>query len=240
MKGVVCLFHMIPEDAGLMAIRLLIAAILGGLVGLERETKGHPAGFRTHLLVSIGACLMMLLSLYGFDRFIQLHPHVVRVDPGRLPSYVVSGIGFLGAGTILVHGITVKGLTTAASIWVVAGIGLVVGDGMYFVAVLTTAIVILSLLFLNKIENLWIQSPRSFKLNIVVENKAIPLSEVVRMAEELNMAVDKIDVQDYPNQGDTDMIRYALSVFYSGRSLSVGVFDSFNQNPYVYKVFTSD
>lgn len=231
---------MIPEDAGLMTVRLLIAAILGGLVGLERETKGHPAGFRTHLLVSIGACLMMLLSLYGFDRFIQLHPHVVRVDPGRLPSYVVSGIGFLGAGTILVHGITVKGLTTAASIWVVAGIGLVVGDGMYFVAALTTVIVILSLLFLNKIENLWIQSPRSFKLNIVVENKAIPLSKVVRMAEDLNMTVDKIDVQDHPNQGDTDMIRYALSVFYSGRSLSVSVFDSLNQNPFVYKVYTSD
>lgn len=229
----------LPADAGLMTIRLLIAAILGGLIGLERESKGHPAGFRTHLLVSIGACLVMLLSLYGFNQFIKDHSQVVRIDPGRLPSYVISGIGFLGAGTILVHGITVKGLTTAASIWVVSGIGLVVGDGMYFVAFLSTAIVILSLLFLNKLESIWIRSSRLVQFNIVVENKT-PLSEVVRLIENQNLSVDKINVEDYPKQDEKVLIRYVLTVFYSGRSLSVDIFDSLNEKPYVYKVYTSD
>src|SRR5699024_9913846 len=121
----------IPDEAGLMTVRIIVATILCGLVGLEREVKGHPAGFRTHLLVGIGACMLMLLANYGFGACLEeAPPNTVRMDPSRIASYVVSGIGFLGAGTIIVQGVSVKGLTTAASIWVVAGIGLVIGDGL--------------------------------------------------------------------------------------------------------------
>lgn len=233
------LLHWLPDDALVMTTRLLIAAVLGGLVGLEREVKGHPAGFRTHLLVSIGACLMMLLSIYGFTQFLSNHPSgSVRIDPGRLPSYVVSGIGFLGAGTILVHGVTVRGLTTAASIWVVAGIGLVVGDGMYYVAILTTVIVILSLLFLNKWENLFFNAPKSERLYIVVENKSVPLSKVVESVQQY-IVVKKAAVEDYPDNGEKDFIKYALTVQAPEKGIPSHVYDELSKSESVYKVYTT-
>lgn len=134
-----------------MVSRILVALLLAGVIGFEREIKRHFAGFRTHILVGVGACLMMLLSIYGFESFIE-HYDNIRFDPARIPSYVISGIGFLGAGTIIVYGGTIRGLTTAASIWAVAGIGLVVGAGMYSIAVFTTIIILISLIFLNNIE----------------------------------------------------------------------------------------
>ncbi|MCA0972689.1 MgtC/SapB family protein [Halobacillus litoralis] len=145
------MFEIFGPNTSLYAVRLLSAMMLCGLIGFEREVKNQSAGFRTHILVGTGACMMMLLSLYGFDTFIDKYDHV-RFDPARIPSYVISGIGFLGAGTIMVHGVTIRGLTTAASIWTVAGIGLVVGAGMYDIAILSTLTVLLSLIFLNKLE----------------------------------------------------------------------------------------
>lgn len=134
-----------------MVTRILVALLLAGMIGFEREIKRHFAGFRTHILVGVGACLMMLLSIYGFETFIENYDNI-RFDPARIPSYVISGIGFLGAGTIIVYGGTIRGLTTAASIWAVAGIGLVVGAGMYSIAVFTTIIILISLIFLNNFE----------------------------------------------------------------------------------------
>ncbi|UOQ83880.1 MgtC/SapB family protein [Gracilibacillus salinarum] len=132
--------------------KLLIALILAGLIGFEREINKHSAGFRTHILVGVSSCLMMLLSINGFDYFIE-HYDNVRFDPARIPSYVISGIGFLGAGTIIVNGGTIRGLTTAASIWAVAGLGLIVGIGMYKEAIVTTLIILISLVVLNKFEH---------------------------------------------------------------------------------------
>src|SRR5699024_6177927 len=132
---------LISDHFNIMMIRILTALVLSGLIGFERELKNHSAGFRTHILVGVGACLMMLLSLYGFEAFIELYDNI-RFDPARIPSYVISGIGFLGAGTIIVNGMTIRGLTTAASIWTVAGLGLVVGAGMYAAAVFTTFIIL--------------------------------------------------------------------------------------------------
>src|SRR5690606_39922495 len=109
-----------------------------------------PAGFRTHILVCLGSALIMLISIYGVSDFIK--EENVRADPARLAAQVVSGIGFLGAGTILRHGLTVSGLTTAASLWVVAGIGLAVGAGYMFGAVLTTILTLVSLELLNRME----------------------------------------------------------------------------------------
>ncbi|MFH0732728.1 MAG: MgtC/SapB family protein [Candidatus Omnitrophota bacterium] len=129
-------------------VRLILATILGGAVGLEREIQGRVAGFRTHILVCVGSCLMMLTSIHMFD----VYHGLTSIDPARIAAQVVTGVGFLGAGTILRSKATVKGLTTAASLWAIAGVGLAVGSGFYWAAVFTSVIILLSLLFLSKIE----------------------------------------------------------------------------------------
>ncbi|MGH2677187.1 MAG: MgtC/SapB family protein, partial [Actinomycetota bacterium] len=110
-----------------LALRLLGAALLGGVIGLEREVRDQPAGFRTHMLVALGSCLFTLISAYGFGAF-QGDPGV-PYDPTRIAAQIVTGIGFLGAGAIIRSGMSVRGLTTAASLWVVAAIGMAVGAG---------------------------------------------------------------------------------------------------------------
>ena len=124
-------------------IRLILSAIMGGSIGIEREANNRPAGLRTHILVSVGSTLIMLVSIYGFKG---------EGDPARLAAQVVSGIGFLGAGTILRTGNSIKGLTTAASLWVCAGIGLAIGAGYYFGGIVTAVIVLISLVLLGTVE----------------------------------------------------------------------------------------
>lgn len=128
-------------------IRLLFAAVLGGVIGLEREYHAKEAGFRTHVLVAVGSALFMLISQYGFDAFLGVKS--VSFDPSRIASQVVTGIGFIGAGTIIFQKKFIRGLTTAAGIWVTGAIGLACGCGMYFIAAVTTAIVILVLSIIN-------------------------------------------------------------------------------------------
>jgi putative Mg2+ transporter-C (MgtC) family protein len=126
-------------------IRLCLAALLAGVIGVERELREQEAGLRTHMLVCVGATMFMIVGVYGWSDF-QLSNNIgVVVDPSRVASYVVSGIGFLGAGAIIRHGINVRGLTTAASLWVVAAIGVSVGVGMYGLAVGVTVLVIVAL-----------------------------------------------------------------------------------------------
>jgi putative Mg2+ transporter-C (MgtC) family protein len=117
-------------------LRLALAVVLGGLIGFERETEGKPAGLRTHALVCLGAALFMLISIQSPEFF----PGAKTVDPGRIAAGVVTGIGFLGAGTIMQAKGSVKGLTTAASIWAVAAIGLAIGVGYYITAAVATAL----------------------------------------------------------------------------------------------------
>src|ERR1700677_1254949 len=123
-----------------MLLRLLSAAALGSLIGFERERLLWAAGIRTHMLVCVGSCLIMIVSQYGFANV--LTEKNVVLDPSRIAAQVVSGIGFLGAGSILARGEIVKGLTTAASIWTVAGVGLAVGGGLYFAAGVSTAVIL--------------------------------------------------------------------------------------------------
>ena len=125
--------------------RLALAAALGAAVGLEREIREREAGLRTHLLVSLGACLFVLVSGYAWRDFTFSQRSGVTFDPTRVAAQIVSGIGFLGAGAIIVRGLSVRGLTTAATLWVVAAIGMASGTGFYWEAVGTTAIVLISL-----------------------------------------------------------------------------------------------
>jgi len=128
-----------------LLLRLALAGVLGAAVGLERELREREAGLRTHLLVSLGACLFTLAGAYGFRDFFVSSGALVRTDPTRIAAQVVSGIGFLGAGAIIRQGLSVRGLTTAATLWVVAAIGLASGAGYYVAAALTTGIALLSL-----------------------------------------------------------------------------------------------
>lgn len=128
---------------------LVVAVVLGGLVGFERERANRPAGLRTHILVCLGSTLIMQVSIFMWEAY---RHGGLPVDPGRIAAQVVSGIGFLGAGTILREGATVRGLTTAASLWVVAGVGLAVGAGLYGAATATAVIIYATLRFLPLAE----------------------------------------------------------------------------------------
>ncbi len=133
--------------------KLLIAAFLGGIIGWERERRGRPAGLRTHILVCIGVTLMMVVSEHIFERYKTFAADsIIRVDPARIAAQVVTGIGFLGAGTIMRFRTTVRGLTTAASLWVVAGIGLAIGSSCYMPAIITTILALIALLWLPRFE----------------------------------------------------------------------------------------
>lgn len=128
--------------------RLLVGAILGGVIGFERQKHNKRiAGFRTHILVSVGSTLIMLTSIYIFETYGKAAP----ADPARIAAGVITGIGFLGAGTIIRSGESVKGLTTAASLWTVSGIGLAAGCGFYTAACVATVIVLATLYLLRKI-----------------------------------------------------------------------------------------
>ena len=133
--------------AWVFIFRLLTATVLGAVIGFEREYHAKEAGIRTHLLVALGACLFMILSVYGFD-FMLERDHV-SFDPSRIASQVVTGIGFIGAGTIILQKQMVRGLTTAAGLWVTAAIGLACGNGMFIIAAVTTVIVLVSLGLIN-------------------------------------------------------------------------------------------
>ena len=126
-------------------LRLVVAAGLGGAVGLERELREREAGFRTHMLVSVGSALFTIASAYGFRDFLTHGGSLVRTDPTRIAAQIVTGIGFLGAGAIIRQGFSVRGLTTAATLWVVAAIGLTAGAGYYSAAAITTLLVLVSL-----------------------------------------------------------------------------------------------
>ena len=126
-------------------LRIVLAAGLGAAVGLEREVREREAGLRTHMLVAVGSALFTLVSAYGFSEFFAQTGPVVPVDPTRIAAQIVTGIGFLGAGAIIRQGMNVRGLTTAATLWAVAAIGLASGAGYYFGAVATTVVVLIAL-----------------------------------------------------------------------------------------------
>jgi putative Mg2+ transporter-C (MgtC) family protein len=138
--------HSLPTlHWGEALLRLALAAALGGAVGIERELREREAGFRTHMLVAIGSALFTIVSAYGFHSFLASGQSVVRADPTRIAAQIVTGIGFLGAGAIIRQGLSVRGLTTAATLWVVAALGMAAGAGYYSGAVITTVLVLIAL-----------------------------------------------------------------------------------------------
>ncbi|TCS94239.1 MgtC/SapB family protein [Hazenella coriacea] len=177
-----------------ITLRLFLAGLLGGLVGWERERNNHPAGFRTHILVSLGSALIMLISIYGFPSF--MGEPGVRFDPSRISAQVVSGIGFLGAGTILRHGFSVSGLTTAASLWVVAGIGLAVGTGFMYGAILTTLLVLFSLELLNRLESMISKKRHLQTIHMITQDEPDKLGEIASLIAEQGGSIRKVNIEE--------------------------------------------
>jgi putative Mg2+ transporter-C (MgtC) family protein len=150
-------------------LRLLLAAVAGGLVGIEREVRGRHAGFRTNLLVSVGSALVMLVSINFADRaWNHGNAFNLNIDPARIAYGIMTGIGFLGAGAILKYGAAVRGLTTAAALWCVAAIGMAAGFGMYTLTIITTAMVVAALWILDYVENLL---PRTRYRTLVIRRR---------------------------------------------------------------------
>ena len=162
--------HSIPTlnwDEALL--RLALAAVLGGAIGIERELREREAGLRTHLLVSVGSALFTIVSAYGFHDFLTSGQGVIRADPTRIAAQIVTGIGFLGAGAIIRQGLSIRGLTTAATLWVVAAVGLAAGAGYYSGAVITTALVLFALYPLRIMAYRWTRRFRPEDGRLLVE-----------------------------------------------------------------------
>lgn len=171
-----------------ITVRLVLALVLGGLIGIERESMGRPAGFRTHILVSVGSALMMIVSAYAFAEFMP-----GGYEPGRIAAQVVSGIGFLGAGTIMREGANVRGLTTAASLWTVAGIGLTVGSGFYFAAILATVLVVLTLVVLNQLEWNYLSTKHEI-LTLLIQDTPGQLARVFAVLAKFDVDVFNVEL----------------------------------------------
>ena len=182
-----------------VGIRLALAVVVGGLIGYEREFKNRPAGFRTHILVCLGAAITSMIQLYSIQEITNIiiaHPELqtaMKVDIGRLGAQVITGVGFLGAGTIIHDKGSVKGLTTAASIWTVACIGLAVGLGYYTLTILSTICVFIVLVFLKTFENKLFKNTNIFKLEIQYINKKNMVEKLEQYFEGMSIKVKNIE-----------------------------------------------
>lgn len=182
-----------------VAIRLLLAILIGGAVGYEREFKNRPAGFRTHILVCVGAAVVSLIQMYSIQDaadMILKHPELAagfKADIGRMGAQVISGIGFLGAGTIIHEKGSVKGLTTAASLWVVACIGLAVGLGYYYLSIFAAICVVLILISLKRFETKFLDHNNPVKLEIKYENKDDMLQKINEYFKSKDIEVRSIE-----------------------------------------------
>jgi putative Mg2+ transporter-C (MgtC) family protein len=179
-----------PEQ---VVLRLVVAAVLGGLVGLERERLEWAAGMRTHALVSLGSALFMVVSIFGFSDILA-EQHVI-LDPSRVAAQVASGIGFIGAGTIILRREVVKGLTTAASIWAVAAVGLAVGGGMFLAAGAATLLALALLVLAKPLKARLFPNRKEARRVRVVVGRGTPLGELRDEIEASEVSLERIVVR---------------------------------------------
>ena len=178
-----------------VVVRIFCAVVIGGIIGIERSIKNRPAGLRTYMLVSVGACLIMLTNQY-------IYQLTGTGDPMRLGAQVVSGIGFLGAGTIMVtkHN-QIKGLTTAAGLWSAAGVGLAIGIGFYEAAITATVAIYVTLTVLHALEARVNRKTRVLEVYVEVQDR-VPFRKVISDIRGLGVAIDDIQLQEDGSQGD--------------------------------------
>lgn len=190
-------------NALLIILSLFAATVFGGFIGYQREINGHAAGFRTHILISLGSALIMILSLYGVSG-------EASRDPMRLAAAGVTGIGFLGAGSIIQNGFNVKGLTTAASIWVTMAIGMCSGAGYFVIGTVATLITLLCLGLFRKIE--LTSSRKNKNILLVVESSKSVLTELLNISEKLEISLKDFD-SSLVNQNDVQYLRITFRIY---------------------------
>lgn len=194
--------HVVPQY---VVIKLFFASLLGALIGVERDIHGRSAGLRTNLLVSLGASVFMILSEILPSTYFAGHDStsILRTDPSRIAANVITGIGFLGAGVIIKSGFSVKGLTTAACLWISAGIGMSSGAGFYELAVIVTAIGLVSLIFLNRLERIYAKdSYRSLQITTSTDTNISQVISVIKREglkiiycdKEINYEINKMKI----------------------------------------------
>jgi putative Mg2+ transporter-C (MgtC) family protein len=184
--------------------RLFIAAVLGGAIGLERELRDHEAGFRTHLLVSVGACVFTLVSAYAWTDWTFSTPRGLVFDPTRIAAQIVTGIGFLGAGAIIVRGISVRGLTTAATLWVVAAIGMAAGTAYYSVAIGATVLVLVSLGPLRVVSKQMVSRVRPEEAELAI--KLAPEGVAANVLARIEEAGGTIQTVEFGDERNVDVV----------------------------------
>lgn len=187
-------------------LRLLLASLFGGLIGMQREYRQKVAGFRTHTLVCLGAALAMIVSLQMADI-----AGGGMGDPGRIAAQVISGIGFLGAGAIIREGATVRGLTTAASLWVVAGLGLAVGAGQYSFAAFATALVMLTLTYFGRIEKFLVARRQLHAFFLTIEDKPGEIGLIGSFLGEHQVGIYQIEIMP-SDDGSEDKVLVEMQV----------------------------
>ena len=204
------------------ALRLVLALLFGGLIGWERERHSQPAGLRTHMLICMGAALVMVLSAGLTTQF----PTEQGADPGRIAAQVISGIGFIGGGAILRLRGSIKGITTAASLWVVAGLGLTVGAGMYAIAVLATLLIIFTLSVLTRLEVSVINPLILRRLEVGIAQEHIEVEHEIRSIitrDQLRVLEEEVDLQLAGDQMELSFqMRMPLSYDVSGFAKEIG------------------
>ncbi len=207
-----------------LCLRLVLSCIMGGIIGYERQTRHKSAGLRTNMLVALGSCLIMLLSQALYDDV----EGKTNADPARLAAQVVSGIGFLGAGAIMKEGLTVTGLTTAACLWVVAGVGLAVGAGFYLGACVTTAIVFLILGNLSRLD-LWMSQDQILSLSIHTVDRPGQLMRISACIEDLHLRSRGVKVKTDEDEAETSgerRIYLSFEVYNSERLKPLFIIDA--------------
>jgi putative Mg2+ transporter-C (MgtC) family protein len=192
-----------------ITVRLLAALVIGGLIGLERSYHGRPAGFRTHALVCLSTSLLMLVTVYETRWFPEVIQGRISLDPTRMAQGIMTGIGFLGAGTIMKEGLSVRGLTTAASIWITAAIGILVGIGFYFPALIATVLTFGTLSIFRWIEQ---RIPAQFYAQFIIRfarGEVMPEPEMRRLLAEQGFTIANLN---YRLDVDANFFEYRMVI----------------------------
>jgi putative Mg2+ transporter-C (MgtC) family protein len=178
-------------------VRLALAVLLGGAIGFERELRDREAGLRTHMLVCLGSALFTIVSAYGFSEFLVSGDPVIRADPTRIAAQIVTGIGFLGAGAIIRQGVSVRGLTTAATLWVAAAIGMAAGAGYYSGAIIATVVTLIALWPLRIIAYRVFERMRPDERSMVVHLRAgTSLARLLDTLEQEHAHIEHVRLED--------------------------------------------
>lgn len=212
-------------------LRLLLGAVLGGIIGFERQSHGRPAGFRTHLIVSLASVLIMIVS-DDFYRMSTLNPEIIRIDPARIAAGAITGVGFLGAGVIIKSGLSIQGLTTAACLWIVSVIGLAVGSGLYVPALTAFLITFFSLWTLRRVE---VKVPRlTYKILTLTTEPKAKEEDVVKVIKEAGANIANIDYEMDRAKNETT---YHLSITFKNKKVISAILERMSELSYIKRFY---